>query len=96
MKPRKPVLSGQLGDTDLRLLRIYRWIRDGLMRTLNPVEYRYITQYSAITRKGAPSTIGVAALRGAGPVQSVCAASRAMASKISSSSRAMASSAGLP
>ena len=57
MKPRKPVLPGQLGDTDLRLLRIYRWIRDGLMRTLNPVEYRYITQYSAITRKGAPSNL---------------------------------------
>jgi len=55
MKPRKPVLPGQLGDTDLRLLRIYRWIRDGLMRTQNPAKYRYITHYSAITRKGAPS-----------------------------------------
>jgi LysR family transcriptional regulator, transcriptional activator for bauABCD operon len=34
-----------------------RWIRDGLMRALNPAQYRYITHYSAITRKGAPSNL---------------------------------------
>ncbi len=34
-----------------------RWIRDGLMRALSPLEHRYITQYSAITRKGAPSNL---------------------------------------
>jgi hypothetical protein len=27
------------------------------MRALNPTQYRYITQYSAITRKGAPSNL---------------------------------------
>ncbi len=34
-----------------------RWIREGLMCALNPAEYGYITQYSAITRKGAPSNL---------------------------------------
>ncbi len=34
-----------------------RWIGEGLLRTLSPEQYRYITQYSAITRKGAPSNL---------------------------------------
>ncbi|MBB3231902.1 LysR family transcriptional regulator [Halomonas stenophila] len=31
-----------------------RWVRDGKLRALNPDTCRYVTRYSAITRKGAP------------------------------------------
>ncbi|UYG08041.1 LysR family transcriptional regulator [Halomonas sp. M4R1S46] len=31
-----------------------RWVRDGRLRALNPGSCRYVTRYSAITRKGAP------------------------------------------
>ena len=31
-----------------------RWVRDGRMRALKPDTCRYVTRYSAITRKGAP------------------------------------------
>lgn len=31
-----------------------RWVRDGRMRALKPDTCRYVTHYSAITRKGAP------------------------------------------
>ncbi|MFC6669870.1 LysR family transcriptional regulator [Marinobacterium aestuariivivens] len=34
-----------------------RWVRDGQMRALNPDSCHYITQYSAITRKGAPPNL---------------------------------------
>lgn len=30
-----------------------RWVRDGLMKAIEPEKYQYETQYSAITRKGA-------------------------------------------
>lgn len=34
-----------------------RWVRDGRMRALNPEQCRYVTHYSAITRKGAPPNL---------------------------------------
>ncbi|WP_108447001.1 LysR family transcriptional regulator [Halomonas denitrificans] len=34
-----------------------RWVRDGRMRALKPETYRYVTRYSAITRKGAPPNL---------------------------------------
>ncbi|QFT85807.1 HTH-type transcriptional regulator CynR [Halomonas sp. THAF12] len=34
-----------------------RWVRDGRMRALNPESCRYVTRYSAITRKGAPPNL---------------------------------------
>lgn len=34
-----------------------RWVRDGRLRALNPDTCRYVTGYSAITRKGAPPNL---------------------------------------
>jgi len=34
-----------------------RWIGEGRMRALNPEQCRYVTHYSAITRKGAPPNL---------------------------------------
>ncbi len=34
-----------------------RWVRDGRMRAIQPNQYHYITQFSAITRKGARSNL---------------------------------------
>lgn len=34
-----------------------RWVRDGRMRALRPQACRYVTRYSAITRKGAPPNL---------------------------------------
>ncbi len=34
-----------------------RWVRDGRMRALSPRTCRYVTRYSAITRKGAPPNL---------------------------------------
>ncbi len=34
-----------------------RWVRDGRMRALNSQACRYVTRYSAITRKGAPPNL---------------------------------------
>lgn len=34
-----------------------RWVRDGKMRSINSKKWRYTTNYSAITRKGAPPNL---------------------------------------